>query len=264
MSGLIKVPLDALAHIDFEFVELFLENTNAEQYDVLAGVAPEGEVYTEPHYSRSAFGRAVFSAEFESKALKLSFDWTADASSINSYKNSFNFEVGFAVEPNAELNFCLVDDDGEVVDLSLDDIEREAAGFEDFREKAKLLLPTCEKAEELIETGVSDMKSEDIEEYLIERDNTVDLKFKGKVLGFASSRDAYQDGGRWFELTLYQTVGGKYICQKEDVTCWQGERNRYFAEVVETLDEVKEFFGNGWVSKELYAEAGIENVIEVD
>lgn len=76
--------------------------------------------------------------------------------------------------------------------------------------------------------------------------------------------DVYQDGGRWFELTLYQTVGGKYICQKEDVACWQGERNRYSAEVVETLGEVKEFFGNGWVSKELYAEAGIENVIEVD
>lgn len=90
------------------------------------------------------------------------------------------------------------------------------------------------------------------------------MKFKGVYLAFATSKDPYNDRGRWFELELWKTVGGKFVCKKEDVTRWQGERNRHNVQVCDNIDCVKAFFGQGWVSKELYAKAGIDNVELLD
>jgi len=86
----------------------------------------------------------------------------------------------------------------------------------------------------------------------------------------ASSSDqamgsAYYSGqvGRWTELTLYKTQGGKFVCHQIGRTQWQGERDRFSGKVCETLDEVREFFGHRWLAKDLYAKADIEDVVEV-
>ncbi len=62
------------------------------------------------------------------------------------------------------------------------------------------------------------------------------------------------------KLRLYRTQGGKYICEQVGRTQWQGEHDRHSGAVCETEAEVQEFFGHGWLAKELYDRAGIQAV----
>lgn len=48
------------------------------------------------------------------------------------------------------------------------------------------------------------------------------------------------------------------------ISAWQGDRDRCSGKVCETLEEVKEFFGHGWMAKELYYGANIEDVADVE
>lgn len=43
-----------------------------------------------------------------------------------------------------------------------------------------------------------------------------------------------------------------------------GRRPQPNLEVCEDLKEVKEFFGHRWLAKELYENAGIENVVTIE
>ena len=95
-------------------------------------------------------------------------------------------------------------------------------------------------------------KQAEINEYTVERDDAPNLRFCGQILADATSRKSYNDGGRWQELTLYKTAGGKYVCCKVDVTRWIGERTRYKAVVCEGISDVIEFFGMSSLAKELY------------
>lgn len=107
--------------------------------------------------------------------------------------------------------------------------------------------------------------SGEAEEFTLERDNAPNLKFKGECIGVASSKDPYNNNnGRWVNLCLYKTEGGKLICYQENITCWQGERNKYKAEVCNTEAEVIAWFGQGRVAKELYEDASIENVESIN
>lgn len=59
-------------------------------------------------------------------------------------------------------------------------------------------------------------------------------------------------------LALYKTEGGKLICERIDRTRWQGERDSHHAKVCANNNEVIDFFGHGWLAKELHKEAGID------
>lgn len=43
-----------------------------------------------------------------------------------------------------------------------------------------------------------------------------------------------------------------------------GRKNRYSGAVCETEAEVIKFFGHGWLAKELYENAGIEDAEEIE
>lgn len=110
-----------------------------------------------------------------------------------------------------------------------------------------------------------------METFVLRIDNEPNIRFTGELLAKSSSSDNNAAGssysgstGRWTELALYKTKGGKYICHQIGYTRWQGERDIYSGEVCETLDEVKEFFGYRWLAKELYESAGIDDAIDVD
>lgn len=110
-----------------------------------------------------------------------------------------------------------------------------------------------------------------MEIFTVEIDYAPSLRFAGEVLGHAASSDNNAMGssysgttGRWSELTLYKTIGGKFVCHQVGHTRWDGERTRYTGKVCETVAEVVEFFGQRWLAKELYADAEIDNVIDVD
>lgn len=102
--------------------------------------------------------------------------------------------------------------------------------------------------------------------YRVERDGDKDLSFTGELIAESSSspetaRSDYSGAtGRWSELRLYRTKGGKFVCEQIGRTQWQGEHDRYSGAVCDDEAGVQEFFGHGWLAKELYEEAEIEAV----
>lgn len=101
------------------------------------------------------------------------------------------------------------------------------------------------------------------------RDNDLDIKFSGGPIGYASNSDnncrSDYSGqvGRWSEISLYRTTGGKYICERIDYTRWVGEKTGYAGAVCETDEQVVEFFGVGELAKQLYADAGIDCAVSI-
>ena len=107
-------------------------------------------------------------------------------------------------------------------------------------------------------------------QFTLEVDGAPDLRFSGeKIAGTSNSPDRASgdwsgETGRWTTLRLYRTAGGKYVCQRIDHTQWQGERDTHRAEVCDSLEAVRTFFGHGRLAKDLYFEAGIDAVREID
>lgn len=108
------------------------------------------------------------------------------------------------------------------------------------------------------------------EEFVVQNDNEPDIAFTGQELACARSTGEHSfsnysgSTGRWTELALYRTAKGKYICSEIGRTQWQGEHDRYRAHVCDTEQEVIDFFGHGWLAKDLYAEANISAVVHVE
>lgn len=120
-------------------------------------------------------------------------------------------------------------------------------------------------------TDIDVDEGSDMETFTLEIDNEPSVRFTGELVASAASSDNQAMGssysgqtGRWTELALYKTKGGKFVCHQVGRTRWQGERDRFSGKVCETLAEVKEFFGHRWLAKELYAEAGIDDAVEVE
>jgi len=109
-----------------------------------------------------------------------------------------------------------------------------------------------------------------MKEHTIKRDNAPDLKFTGEQIASVSSspdtaRSDYSGStGRWTELRLYRTKGGKFICESIGRTQWQGEHDRHAAAVCETAEAVCEFFGSSWLAKEMYEAADLDCAERVD
>jgi hypothetical protein len=108
------------------------------------------------------------------------------------------------------------------------------------------------------------------EKVVVRRDGKPDLRFQGELLASASSSDDRQSSsysgelGRWVELQLWQTRGGKYVCQEIRWTRWQGEEDRYQAEVCTDAKSMAEFFGHSWLAKLIYARTGLDALEDVD
>jgi hypothetical protein len=106
--------------------------------------------------------------------------------------------------------------------------------------------------------------------YVLKRDGEADVRFTGERIAEASSSAERSRGdysgttGRWTELSLYRTKGGKYVCHSVGRTQWQGEHDRYATEVCNSEAAVVNYLGHGWLAKELYAEAGIDAAEEIE
>lgn len=109
-----------------------------------------------------------------------------------------------------------------------------------------------------------------MQQYTIKNDGARNIKFTGEVLGHAASspdtaHPKYSRSvGRWTELTLYRTKGGKFVCEEVGHTQWQEEHDRHRAAVCDDQECVIEFFGTGWLAKELYEDAEIDCAIEIE
>lgn len=93
-------------------------------------------------------------------------------------------------------------------------------------------------------------------------DNQPDIRFSGQLIGRASSKN--HDSSRWTVLEIYQTKSGKYICSQQGCTKWVGEKTRYNGLVCTSKEALIEFFGYGWLAKELYSAANIDTATIVE
>jgi hypothetical protein len=95
-----------------------------------------------------------------------------------------------------------------------------------------------------------------------------DIAFTGELLSEVDSRDFRVSPGqadRWTELRLYQTKGGKYICESCGRSAVRGETDRFNISVAETQGDVFKMFRSSYLSKALFEDAGLNgNVREVD
>jgi hypothetical protein len=107
-------------------------------------------------------------------------------------------------------------------------------------------------------------EASDMETFTLKIDNAPSIRFTGELVAEVDNSSSSSSSGRWTELALYKTKGGKYVCHHIACTNWVNQQDRYRGEVCENLDQVRDFFGHKWLSKELYDRAGIEDVVDVE
>lgn len=171
-----------------------------------------------------------------------------------------------------ETNFSLIDEDAdEITGWQRDDILKEMLDGAEWEYCVKQLLPTADDDIENLDTDEDTDMTDEMELHTISRDSAPDLVFTGVKVASARSSANNAAGssysgqtGRWCELELYKTRGGKFVCVEIGRTQWQGERDRYNAEVCEDNAGVIKFFGHGWLAKDLYCKAGIADAVEVE
>lgn len=78
-----------------------------------------------------------------------------------------------------------------------------------------------------------------MEEYRLIRDGARSLKFRGAVLGEASSHDhSGPNQNRWTEVAIYRTICGNYVVKILGRTRWQGESDRHSVTVCDSPAKV--------------------------
>lgn len=91
--------------------------------------------------------------------------------------------------------------------------------------------------------------------YLVPRENAPTLQFTGELLTTIESSAFYEwkKQDRWEELRLYKTDNYRCVCEHSIYSNEVGEpAYSNYAKVCDTLEEVKDFFGHGWLAQQLY------------
>ena len=87
-----------------------------------------------------------------------------------------------------------------------------------------------------------------------------DIGFTGELLSEVDSRDFRVSPGqasRWTELRLYQTKGGKYICESCGRSSVPGETDRFNISVADNVGEEFKMIRYSYLKKALLEAAGL-------
>lgn len=74
----------------------------------------------------------------------------------------------------------------------------------------------------------------------------------------SGSTPAQADEGRTLELKLYETQVGSYVCCRSRLVTKEDDTEIKEVAIVNSKEEIEDFFGSGWVASKLYKAAGIE------
>ena len=100
---------------------------------------------------------------------------------------------------------------------------------------------------------------EDTKQWTVVRDDCADLRFTGKLLAVANSREcAGPCSIRWETLELYRTRAGAWVCSRVELSLYAEEGDHHTGAVCASQDDVVAFLGHGDLANEVYAVAGIE------
>jgi hypothetical protein len=267
-----------------------MSNIQTISYELFRSLLAEGEFQSEHSWEETSTGhREEYEDEgeggFETREITTHYGWAEKTLSLGEARLTFTFYFSYdeenadsldvGVDNGADLisltGAVVLDEDGDPIsDRDLEehfDLEPlQEAAAEEFR---ALIAPTIEHILDADSGELSDSVTD--ERFAVVRDNAPDVTFTGELLVNTSSSQDRIDGdrwsgspGRWTTLKLYRTTGGKFVAQRIGHTMWEGERTRYTAKVCETEDEVKGFFGMGWLAKDLYEDAEIDTTEHVD
>lgn len=227
----------------------------------------EGEEYQAPidipvvwGYATRTMTAQLHDGETATIALDKYVEWDGDA--LSRLADDYKVRSPEGIDIYGE-GITLLDEDGyTLIDPDKAEVIREVLGDKLEAIDYDAILPH-------VATDDIDL-DETMETITLINDNAPDIRFNGELIASArsSSNNAHSNYsgsvGRWMMLKLYRTAGGKFVCQSIGCTQWQGEKDRYKAAVCETEADVIEFFGHGWLAKDLYEEAGITDTIEVE
>lgn len=65
-----------------------------------------------------------------------------------------------------------------------------------------------------------------------------------------------------FALKLYKTADEHYVCVRQKREKYSNEIEKDEVIAVKDINEVKAFFGEGWLANSLYDNAGLSNIIK--
>lgn len=99
----------------------------------------------------------------------------------------------------------------------------------------------------------------------LSRDDDTDIRFKGRKLGSVSNFSYYGlHSQRWTELTLYQTQGGKLVCQQVNRIKSAREPQVKTLYVVNSEKELFNKVGYSNLAKTLYELTNIDHAKEIE
>jgi hypothetical protein len=112
-------------------------------------------------------------------------------------------------------------------------------------------------------------------DHIVIRDGQPDVKFRGILLASVAP-DSTPDGGRWRELRVYKTMGGKKIYSEVGRSLLDGERDKFTAFVDDSsfyqgeervkaeTQQMTRFFKFSDLAKKLYAKLGVSTEEIID
>lgn len=96
---------------------------------------------------------------------------------------------------------------------------------------------------------------------ILPQDDGPDLRFSGELLGGVRSRMHH---GRWHELRVYRSKGGKFIAHQMGCSAWMHEADRSSAKVADALADALAFFGHTPLAKQLARQLNTPVVQDID
>lgn len=261
---ILRSAFEELQSSDFVFtVDEISRKFQKDQYPI--GIDSEGKIKYVDRFDSWVDGEATA----KHGELEIKFLWTAKGGD-ETYSDAFDFtiEIDRISGGNFETNFMFMDEDGEEIEgWRLEAVLTEKLDGYEWISLVQDLLPTPE-IEEIDINEDSDMQT-----FTLEIDNAPNLRFTGELVACIPRPDEflprfsyrYNDQTySWTELDLFKTKGGKFVCRERVYKCYRGQRDHFSGKVCETFEEVIEFFGHGWLAKELYTRASIDDVVEVE
>ncbi len=99
-----------------------------------------------------------------------------------------------------------------------------------------------------------------LSQFVISRKDAPDLRFTGTLLTRAATRAV---NGRWAEMHVFKTRGGRFVALKLGRTLWVGESDRVEVQVFDSLPQVGEFLGHSGLAKFVKDELGIREFEDI-
>lgn len=200
----------------------------------------------------------------------IQFNWWGVGGKKPNY-DVFDYEVYLNIDnPSFELiNAILVDNNGRILEIyKQHEAFKECLRGVNWQEEVIDLLPLCivEKVDGATE------QAEDPDNFLfVRRNNDRSLCFEGDRLAHAtsskvqtanmSSNGSRGPRGRWTEINLYRSNGGKYVCERIDYIRDLKLLESSCGAVCDTFEQAFEFFSRHELAEKPYEAVDIEDSI---